>query len=160
MSRTISPRQIERAMSEAGKLRAMLAEEDDKQLVHDTLEGQTDVFEVIDQIGEATLKDQLLIARAEERIKRLTKRVEARKGILARMLDALSIGESLERALFTLGLEWRTKALVTNPALLDPKYIRQSPDTTAIAKDLRRGEFVGNGAELSNATPTVRITSR
>jgi len=157
--KNISPRQIERAMSEAGKLRAMLGD-DDQQLLHDTLEGQTDVFEVIDRIGEDILKDKLLIERIEARLKRLKHRVEMRQNILGRMMDALSIGKALERPLFTLGLEWRRKTIVTDATLLAPQYLRTAPDTAAIGKALRDGTFAGEGAELSNATPSVRIYSQ
>lgn len=159
VGRNVSPRQIEMAMAEAGKLRVQLEDEDNK-LIQDTLEGETAVFDVMDSIAVAYLQDKFLVERAQQRIKRLKHRMEVRSDVLARMMDALSIGEALERDVYTLGLEWDSKVIITDQSALDQKYIKEAPDRDAIGKDLRRGEFVGEGAELSNPQPHARINSR
>lgn len=156
-----SPRQIERAMGEAQRLRATeLAEEQDAQLIHDTLEGETAVFETMDAIGQAILADKLLVKQAKERIKRVEQRIDYREGTLARMLDALNIGKSLERPLFTLVLSWITKPIITDEKALAPKYIRSAADTAAIGKALRDGTFEGEGAVLSNPQRSIRLNSK
>lgn len=157
---TFSPRQVERAMAEAQKLRAGLDEDDDK-LVLDTIEGQTDILEIIDGIAEAVIRDNLMVERGKERLKRLETRVERRRGTLARMLDALSIGskQPIERALYTLSLAWRSKPIVTNEMALAPEYIRRAADMKAIHRDLLKGIDV-DGAELSNPQASIRLTSK
>ena len=156
-TRRFSQPQIESFIMEARTLRAEFAAEDDETLIRDTLEGQTSLYEVIDQIGEDHLRDKLLIEAAEGRIRRLKKRAERRQDWLGRKLADLGLSASQERPLFTLGLEWKSHVVVTDETAIDPRYIRRAPDKIAIGKDLRAGTFVGEGAELSNPQPSARI---
>lgn len=156
-TRRFSQPQIENFIMEARKLRAEFAEEEDETLIHDTLEGQTSLYEAIDQIGEDHLRDKLLIEAAEARIRRLKKRAERRQDWLGHKLADLGLSTSQERPLFTLGLEWKSHVVVTNENSLDPRYIKHSPDKIALGKDLRAGTFVGEGAEMSNPQPSARI---
>jgi len=156
-NRRFSLPQIENFIMEARKLRAEFAADEDETLIHDTLEGQTNLYEAIDQIGEDHLRDKLLIEAAEARIRRLKKRAERRQDWLGRKMADLGLSASQERPLFTLGLEWKSHVVVTDETTLAPRYIKHSPDKIAIAKDLRSGTFVGEGAEMSNPQPSARI---
>jgi len=98
-----------------------------------------------------------LIEAAEARIRRLKKRAERRQDWLGRKMADLGLSASQERPLFTLGLEWKSHVVVTDETTLAPRYIKHSPDKIAIAKDLRSGTFVGEGAEMSNPQPSARI---
>jgi len=142
---------------EARRLRSEFAAEEDETLIHDTLEGQTNLYEAIDQIGEDHLRDKLLIEAAEARIKRLKRRADRRQEWLGRKLADLGLSTSQERPLFTLGLEWKSHVVVTDENALAPRYVRHAPDKIVIGKDLRAGTFVGEGAELSNPQPSARI---
>ena len=85
-----SAARIEQAMSEAMRLIADLPDDDDR-LRHDTLEGETRFFAVLDDLAEEAVAASKLIELARERIKRLEARAEARRAILRRMLTVVGI---------------------------------------------------------------------
>lgn len=157
--RTPSPAQIERAMTAALQLKQELGDTADGRLIEDCLEGETNVYEVIDRLAESAIADGILAELASERAKRLEKRSDTLRGTIASMLEALDLGESLERAWFTASLSHRSHVIVTDANKLPPSVMRLSPDKVLLGKLLRKGEQFA-GATLSNAEAHVTLRTR
>jgi hypothetical protein len=144
-------------MSEAMQLIAELPE-DDERLRHDSLEGETKFFAVLDDLAEAALSDIKLVELARERIRRLEERADNRKSIMARMLEIVELKKA-ERPLYTASIA-RRRALVEVPTNeeLPAAFIHEAPDKLLIAKTLRHGELVP-GYELQEK-PDLTLTLR
>lgn len=154
--RTPSPGQIERAMTAALQLKQALGDTADSQLLADCLEGETDVYELIDRLAEAAIADRILSEIARGRAERLEKRSETFRETICRMLQALDLGESLQRPAYTASISHRSHVIVTDPDKLSSTLMRSAPDKQLIAKLLRKGEPVA-GALLSNPEPTCTL---
>src|SRR3954463_838937 len=151
---------VEKAMSAAMRVKAMLGDTDDERLLADALEGSTDVMELLDRLIERTNADAALVKSGKERLARIDHRNERTRALIQRMLEALDL-RRLERPLATLSVSAGPRAVViTDEAELPPAYLRSAPDKPAIAAALKAGEAVP-GAELSNGSaPVLRITTR
>jgi len=146
--------QMEAAMSAALQVKATLSADGDDALLLGMLEGETDVFELVDKLAEQAVADKKLAEMASERAKRLEARASKNRDLILRMLEALEV-RKLERALFTASVGYRTKAIVTDPEALPETLMRRSPDLHAVAKALKDGPV--DGAELSNPTPVLTL---
>jgi len=158
-----SPYKIQAAMSAAMKLRSELVDEDgaiaaDDQLLTDMIEGQTDVFEVLDRVIETSIADGLLADLATARASRLKARRDRLRDTALAMIEALEIHKPIERAAYTASITRRTKAIVTDAGLLPAELLRQSPDMLAIGRALKAGDVPG--ATLSNPTPSLSVRTR
>ena len=89
-------------MAEAMKLRELVGDED-AQLLADTIEGETDVFSLIDRLAERALADKLLVERGKERLKRIEAREDRARAIVQKMMEALGVAK-LDRSLATLSV--------------------------------------------------------
>jgi hypothetical protein len=145
---TISPHRLVAVMSEAMQLLALLPDADEK-LRHDSLEGETRFFAVLDDLAEEALAATKLVEMARERIKRLEARADSRRDIIKRMLATAEFSK-IERPLFTGSISRRQELqeVATNEAL-PAAFIRSAPDKVLIAKTLRKGEDVP-GYTLAN----------
>lgn len=157
--RTPSSAAIERAMTAALQLRAELGDTPDARLITDVLEGGTDVFETIDRLAECAIADGMLAEVALERAKRLEKRSDTVRDVISNMLQALDLGESLERGWYTASLSHRSHVIVTDQTKLPPSVMRLSPDKVLLGKLLRKGDQFA-GATLSNPEPSVTLRTR
>lgn len=162
MSSVPSPFAVERAMSEAMQLRAELTADDqtiadDDRLLCDVLDGETDVFAVLDRLIENSMADGVLAEMAAARAKRLEARKAQLRDVAMRMLEALEV-KSVERAAYTASISHRTKAILTDALQLPEAFFRHSPDMVAVAKALKAGPVPG--ATLSNAIPTLTVRVR
>ena len=146
---------IERAVSAAQQALAELPDDDDLALRIGTLEGQSDVFEVLDRIVECAVADSLIVERARLRMQRIEARADQARDLAMRILEALEV-PSLERPLYTASISRRSKAIVTDPDAVPDDYYRSSIDMKLLAKALRAGERIP-GAELSNPSPSLTI---
>lgn len=156
-----SPARIERAMSMAMQLRAVLEEtgDVDNQLLVDTLEGESDVTEIIDRLVETSVADQRLADGAKERARRLENRAEKARDMVQRMLEELGL-ERLDRPLYTASFGAGPQTvIIEDPLLVPDAYNRTVADKTMIKKVLERGEVVP-GATLTNSKPVLRILTR
>jgi hypothetical protein len=158
-----SPGSIERAMSAALQLRHALISEDgtladDDRLLCDTLDGQTNVFDVLDRIIENSMADAVLAELAAARAKRLKARQDRLRATALQMLDALEVRKPLERAAYTASIQHRSKAIITDATLIPQSLLHIAPDMRAIAKALKDGPV--SGAELSNPQPGLVIRTR
>lgn len=142
-------------MSEAMQLLALLPDADEK-LRHDSLEGETRFFAVLDDLAELALADNKLVELARERIKRLEERAESHRNIIRQMLEIAALPK-VERPLFTASVSYPRKPIVTDATELPDAFIRHAPDMVAIGKALRAGNELP-GAVLGN--PEARLTLR
>ena len=157
MSTTVSPRRLELAMSTAQQLLAELPEDD--QLRLDTIEGETEAFELMDRITESVLADESLAELARARAKRLEERADHRRAIILQMLEALEMTK-LQRPLATLSISNGIRSpIVTNADELPRDFIREAVDMVALGKAMRAGQDVP-GAVLRNPERVLRISTR
>jgi hypothetical protein len=146
---------IERAMSAAMEVISTLPDDEDHALLLGSLEGETDIMEVLDRVIESSIADKKLAEMARERARRIEARADRTREIATRIVEALAISP-LERPVYTASLTFPRKPLVTNAEELPDTYIRHAPDLVAIGKALRAGETIP-GAELRNPEPTLTI---
>lgn len=150
-------------------LRSLFDDSDpaDMDLVRDTVEGQTDLFEAFDRAIARVNTLQDLEKAIAERVDILRKRLDRfknqRETIRAAMLQAMAeIGvQKVERPTATLSMtKGRASAAIVSEAELPSKFVREEikikPDTKAILEALLAGEKVP-GAELSNGAPSLAI---
>lgn len=157
---SINPRKLEMAMSAAMQALAALPDDSiDEQLRRDTIEGQSDALDLIDRYAEQALADKRLAEMASERARRLEARADKYRSVITSMMEALELSEPLERPLFTASVVHTRKALVTNADEIPPEYVRTSIDMRLLGKALMAGNEIA-GAELSNSTPSLRLTTR
>ena len=154
-SKLPSSHAIQNAMSAAMKVISTLPDDEDHALLLGSLEGETDIMEVLDRVVESSIADNKLAEAARERAKRVEERARKSREIALRIIEALQISP-LERPLYTASLTFPRKPLVTNADELPDTYIRHAPDMVAIGKALRAGETIP-GAELRNPEPTLTI---
>jgi hypothetical protein len=148
--------QIERAMSAAMEVISTLPDDEDHALLLGSLEGETDIMEVLDRVIESSIADKKLAELARERARRIEARADRTREIATRIVEALAISP-IERPVYTASLTFPRKPLVTNAEELPDTYIRHAPDLVAIGKALRAGETIP-GAELRN--PEAQLTIR
>lgn len=129
---------------------------DDDALLIDMLDGETDIFDLVDRLGEQAIADKLLAEKASERAKRIERRSEHARDVISRILAALDLSK-LERAVFTASLSYHTKPIITDPAALPEAFVRRAPDLRLIARALKDGPV--SGAEQSNPEPRLTLRS-
>ena len=150
--------QIERAMSAAMEVISTLPDDEDHALLLGSLEGETDIMEVLDRVVESSIADNKLAELARERAKRVEERARKSREIALKIIEALGVSP-LTRPVYTASLTYPRKPLVTNADELPKEMIREAPDMVAIGKALRAGETIP-GAELRNPEPqlTIRVS--
>jgi hypothetical protein len=142
-------------MSAAMEVISTLPDDEDHALLLGSLEGETDIMEVLDRVIESSIADKKLAELARERARRIEARADRAREIATRIVEALEISP-LERPVYTASLTFPRKPLVTNAEELPDTYIRHAPDMVAIGKALRAGETIP-GAELKNPEPQLII---
>src|SRR3954462_7701158 len=98
MSEAPSAFRVEKAMSAAMRVKAMLGDTDDERLLADALEGSTDVMELLDRLIERSNADATLVRTGKERLARIDHRNERTRALIQRMMEALEM-RRLERPL-------------------------------------------------------------
>jgi len=146
---------IQAAMSAAMEAISALPDDEDYGLLISTVEGESDILEVLDRVVEHAVADSKLAELARLRARRIEARADRARDIATRIVEALAISP-LERPVYTASITYPRKPLVTNADELPPEYIRQSADMIAIGKALRAGETIP-GAELRNPEPQLTI---
>lgn len=152
-----SPTRIERAMSAAMQIRQILVDQgqqEDSELLHGMIEGESDVFAIIDTIAEQAIADKLLSEIAYGRGKRLKERAERCRDLILRMMGELEL-EKIERATYTASVGQSPGSIeITNRGEIPQYYLKSVPDTDAIKKALTDGQ------EVPGATITHRAMLR
>ena len=146
---------VERAMSAAMEAISALPDDGDNVLLLNTIEGESDVLEVLDRVVEAAIADKKLAELARERAKRIEARADRARGVALRILEALQVSP-LERPLYSASISYPRKPIVTDAMAVPDKFSRVSVDMIAIGKALRAGELIP-GAELKNPEPMLTI---
>jgi hypothetical protein len=149
---------IERAMSAAMEAISALPDDGDNVLLLNTIEGESDVLEVLDRVVEAAIADKKLAELARERAKRIEARADRARGVALQIIEALQVSP-LERPLYSASISYPRKPIVTDAMAVPDKFSRVSVDMIALGKALRAGESVP-GAELRNPEPqlTIRVS--
>jgi hypothetical protein len=101
----------------------------DEDFLADMVEGQTDVFDIMDKIVEAQLGDEIMVSGLAEHIKKLQvrkaaaeKRIEMAKALVAATLDHLGLkSRRFTLATYSLSPKVRT-AIVTEESLIPSKF--------------------------------------
>jgi hypothetical protein len=135
-----------------------LPDDEDYGLLISTIEGESDIIEVLDRVIEHAIADGKLVEMARERARRIEARADRTRDVALRILEALQISP-LERPLYTVSISQIRKPIVTDQESLPDDFIRRAPDMIALGKALRGGATI-HGAELSNDKPVLRITTR
>ena len=147
--------QIERAMSAAMEAISALPDDGDNVLLLNTIEGESDVLEVLDRVVEAAIADKKLAELARERAKRIEARAERARGVALQIIEALGVSP-LERGVYTASVSYHRELGSLDESALPEAFIRHAPDKVAIAKALRAGQDVP-GASLGNDAPRLII---
>mgnify|MGYP003387156505 CR=1 FL=1 len=164
--RSFTVRAIGRELNEAVKVRQLLGETDDPQLILDTIEGETNLAEACVAVLEECNEDEILIAGLDAHIKqmqtrkgRMEKSVETRRNIILMAMEKADLG-TIKSPLGTLSVRPTPKtAVITDEALIPAKFWRpQDPklDKGELASRLRSGEIIP-GATLSNGGVTLSV---
>jgi hypothetical protein len=141
----------------------------DEETLADTLEGITDLHEMIAAVIRSALVDEALQAglrtRLEEMRQRLVRLEErgAKKRLLA--LDAMcEVGlKKLEQPDFTASARTGLPpvVIVADDVIPEPYWVPQPPklDRQSLLADLKRGEVIP-GAQLGNPKPTLAVRTK
>jgi hypothetical protein len=154
-SKLPSSHAIQNAMSAAMEAISALPDDEDYGLLLSTIEGESDILEVLDRVVEHAVADAKLAELARLRARRIEARSDRARDIATRIVEALGVSP-LERPVYTCSLTFPRKPLVTDEEALPSAYIRHAPDMIAIGKALRAGETIP-GAELKNPAPLLTI---
>ena len=146
---------IERAMSAAMEAISALPDDGDNVLLLNTIEGESDVLEVLDRVVEAAIADKKLAELARERAKRIEARADRARGVALQIIEALGVSP-LERGVYTASVSYHRELGSLDESVLPEAFIRRAPDKIAIAKALRAGQEVA-GASLGNNAPRLII---
>ena len=140
---------------------------DDDDLLHDVVEGETDLLEICDWIARKIGEDDAAIAAITQyqdelgqRADRLAKRIESNRVRLAGTLTALDMTK-MELPTATLSMRMgKQKVVVTNQDAIPDDYkakrISFTIDKDTIRSRIDNGESIP-GAHLSNAEPSLTI---
>lgn len=169
-SNSVSDDRIAREIEAARTLRdALGADADDAELLHDMVEGETSLFEMIDGVINLIREDQEVldgIAARKKDLETRKERIEFRQSKRkAKIEQALAIfGErTLQRPEITLTLKRNPARLVINDESEIPSqfYKRGEPklDKAGLKRCLKEGEAVP-GAALEPAPDTLTMRTR
>jgi hypothetical protein len=145
-----SARQIEAALLAAKQAIGTLTdgERDDYRLLVDTVEGESDLLELLDRLAEQRKSDELFIKQIEGRLKRYKARADKAKELYRKIAEAAELPERLDRPFYLATYaEDPPHAHIINETLLPRDVLR--PDMRDITARLKRGEPVP-GAILNN----------
>lgn len=165
-----SPSTINREAQAVLEIKRIIAEtgDDDEQLVHDMIEGETSFLELLSKILDAKREAETMQEAIKQRIKDLgerAKRYENKSERLRsivyeamRLVDMRKI--ELPEATLSIGAA-RQAVQIIDPDLLPPDCVKvtRTPDKTEIAKRLKDGASVP-GAALSNGGETLTIRTK
>ncbi|HQT38915.1 MAG TPA: siphovirus Gp157 family protein [Acidocella sp.] len=163
---------IEQAMSVALALRDRLLADDpdlaaDERVLRDTLDGETEIYDVMRRLARFALESQAQCDVAMKRVDNLTERADrfkrradrARAALFA-IMDALGERKLID-AEFTVSVRPGTPSVqITDETLIPDAFMitTRKPNKAAIAAALKADQPVA-GAELSNAASYLAIKS-
>ena len=148
---------IERAMSAAMEIISALPDDEDHAFLLGSLDGETEIFEVLDRDVEGSIADNKLAEAARERAKRVEER--ARKSREIARGSSRRCSEPAEAPVYTASITYPRKPLVTNADALPGTFIRHAPRHGGDRQSPARWRDIP-GAELKNPEPqlTIRVS--
>ena len=156
-------RELHAAMAVKESVRQLL--EGDPELLQNTLEGETDLFEVVDALVAELDETTLLIGGIEQRSKslserktRLDKRCDTIRSLIEQAMEIAELPKMV-RPSCTLVLANRPpKLMVTDEAAIPSEFWKADPvlDKAALKTALKEGRII-EGAGLSNAAPSLTV---
>lgn len=161
---------IETAMSVAHAVKERLLQSDpdlasDETAMRDTLDGETDVYDVLRRLARFTLEAEAMEAVTKQRAtnlaarqKRFAARADAARGAIFAMMQALDV-QSFPDAEFTITVKTgRSAVYVSDEASIPDEFVRttRAVDKSAISDALKAGKDVP-GASFSNGIPSLQI---
>jgi len=158
----IHPNRFAEIRREAENLRKMMGDDFDPEFFTDTLDGETDVMDIIGGVLKAITETEGMEAANKsmadfyaKRAKALKDRQTAMRGVLMRIMDAM--GEKTVRHAFaTLSVRaGKDGPVVTDETALPAELlkVKYSPDLTKI----RELDYRGDGVSWNNAGPSLTI---
>lgn len=141
----------------------------DEETLLDTVEGLSDLDEVIAEIVRSRLDDLALVEalqrrrdEMQERLARLKDRAERKKAVIVEAMETAGL-KKITREDFTLSLRPGTAGLqVIDETVIPETYWRPQPpklDRLALVAALKQGDAVP-GAALTNPMPTIALRTR
>jgi hypothetical protein len=142
---------------------------DDPDLLADSIEGETSLFEIFDRMLMGNVFDashveacEIAIGVIKARQKRFETRIESRRAMIEQAMMMCDLPKA-ERPLATLSIQTRApQVIITDEAEIPSKFWKASDpklDKKAIGDALKAGEDVA-GACLSNKAPSLTIRSK
>lgn len=139
---------------------------DDPDTLRDTLEGMTDVHDIIGRLGRKALEDEASAAASkalgrtyQDRAERQEKRAERLRSVMLNLMRACDL-KRVDRPEMTISRQATpASVIIPDPSAVPDEYCRieKKPNRTVIKRLLEGGERV-NFATLSEPGETVRIT--
>ena len=142
---------------------------DDPDLLADSIEGETSLFDIFDRMLMGNVFDashiegcEIAINTIKDRQQRLEKRIESRRAMIEQAMMMCDVPK-IERPLATLTIQTRApQVIITDEAEIPSRFWKASDpklDRKAISDALKGGEDVA-GACLSNKAPSLTIRSK
>lgn len=145
---------------------------EDEQALADTLDGETDLKEMLAEVMRSTEEDAMLVAGIAERVAELTERkgrlehrIKAKREAICLTMDKADLGK-IEAPEFTLSLRRSPASVViTDQALLPAEYLRTpeppapEPDKKKIGDALKANTSIP-GAVLSNGGVSLTVRKK
>lgn len=143
----------------------LLESEDlDIETLVDTLDGETELMEALEQVGVSIMEDQMALAgqknmieALQSRNERTKKAIETKRNIILLAMERAEL-KTVKRDLFTFSVRnTPEKLVIVDEALIPPKYFKiPDPvlDKQALKQDVSGGDKI-NGVELSPSGVTL-----
>ena len=143
--------------------------ESDPDLLADTIEGETGLFEIFDKMIVANNRDAAFVKACDSAVQdiqarkdRFAKRVESRRALIEQAMTICELTKA-ERPLATLSIQNRAaQVIVTDEAVVPSRFWKASDpklDKKAIGDALKRGEDIP-GVTLSNKAASLTIRTK
>lgn len=154
-------------LSEAVHIRNLVGDADE-QLLHDSLEGETDLFELVDELLEQYAEEDAQYEAIQNRLDALSVRKSSSKSrgdrIREALMACLQAGglDSLRRPEGTLSLTDKKPSVESvDESLLPEQFFKteKKVSKSAINEALKRGEIVP-GITMSNGGPSLTVRRR
>ena len=130
----------------------------DEELIHDTVEGETNAFEEIDYIVDYILADEARIAVQKQRLARFEERTKKRRAFVMTMLQDVLNRDKIERPSYTANVSRGSPGVqITDETAIPKEFWKYSVDSKAVLKALKDGREVA-GASLTNPIPHLTLT--
>ena len=142
----------------------------DEETLYDTLEGMTDLTDMLAELIRSSLDDKALVtalmqreADMKERRERFETRAQKKRDLVEATMERADI-KTIAEADFTAGMRaGKRKVMVIDEAAISPQYWRpRAPtlDKAALSTALQANAGAVAGAMLSNPKPTLSVRTK